>query len=251
MLPELWYCIIEFLDCDDICCLHLTNKYLNNLCKTNDSYIKRKMRGFPRPTGHCGNHEVFVDFVVQFYNGSHSREEKIALFDRTLNRLKAIKADLVRGDLILYPGHRRFTCHGLKIYDGHKIIDFDYRYEECGCLPSKFKIINDNVPIHYWYQNRKLDNIGWSLDIGPRGVHLNDLVWFDHSAVKQQCIDNIVNKKGKIRTTFVYNNQKYILDYYELNNVERFKYCLNRERLLLCVSKNKNRLKISYYQGNI
>lgn len=246
MLPELWCYVIEFLDCDDICYLNLVNKYFYQICTNNGSYMKRKMKGFPRSTGHCGNHEVFeFDFVKKFYSENHTREEEVVLFEKTVTKLKAMKADLVRGDLILYPDHQMVTRHGLRMYDGHKIIDLDYQYITVGQLPAKFKVINDSVPIHYWRQERQ--NIGgWLYNIGERGIHLNNCVWFNHSSVKQQCFDNIINKEGKIYTTFTYAEKDYTLFYIGSDGEEKFKHCLRKEQLLLCISPDKNKLGLPY-----
>ena len=119
--------------------------------------------------------------------------------DIMLRYLESTDQDLVYGDLITFKNE--WNC----IFDGRKIKNLDYDINEYGSLPKEFHVIENNVPIKYW--NKMLDN---------------NIVWFNHRLIRNQCISNIqygfiIDDTYGIFTDFEYNNKNYrmIIDYSE------------------------------------
>lgn len=114
--------------------------------------------------------------------------------------------------------------NGVYIFDGLNIIELDYKIQYNGFLPDEFTVINDNVPINYWY----------------RGIKNYHDLWFDHKPVKKQCIDNIkhinIDNVDYVLTSFNYNDVNYSLVDYCKNEDVNIK--LNKF-LILINSNNK------------
>lgn len=172
---ELWIKIIEVLDCKNISNIKLTSHYFNDICKKNDFYMKRKYRGFPRAEGRA---RIFID--------------------------NKITDDLVRGDLCNIGQHP--NPH---FYDGNKLIKMKYLHPEGNIIPSKFKIINDNVPLDYW----KLEYNFESSYINHQSIPCTNIFWFDQTTVLQQCLNNVKNENGITSTNFDYNDKNYIIEF--------------------------------------
>lgn len=96
---------------------------------------------------------------------------------------------IVRGDLICFSNIT--ATIGIYIFDGHHIIELNNK-----TLPNKFKVINDNIPLDYW-----------------RHFDIRNVIWFDCSSVRQQCIDNTRYCNNLILTSFYYNGKKYEIKY--------------------------------------
>lgn len=103
------------------------------------------------------------------------------------------------GDLI------SFNNNKLAIYDGSNYIILDRNI-----IPQNFSVIENNIPIDYWYDTEK----------NP-GNPYNNYVWFNHTkstSVLKQCLKNIqysrvYNNLYAIFTSFVYNNNHYRIVY--------------------------------------
>lgn len=93
-----------------------------------------------------------------------------------------ISDEIVRGDIICIDDN-------VHIFDGHQLIKFDKIF------PKKFKILDDNVPINYWANNKTKYNLRYCINL------VN---------IRQQCIDNIYisNILGDLHTSFIFDNQE-------------------------------------------
>jgi hypothetical protein len=153
------------------------------------------MREFPRSSGHCA--AIDVSKFVENFEDEISAEQ---LKNDVLDILYDFNYNLVRGDLICFEGLDSYRNDGVAIYDGCKIINLDHVIDDYGALPKEFTVINNEVPIDYWYNTEN-----------NKGIDHNHLVWFDHTSVKKQCIDNIIEEEGDLFTTFKYNNKIYTI----------------------------------------
>lgn len=156
-----------------------------------------------RSADHCYTH--YVNFNPENENLLTEKEA-----DKILIILKDSNADLRRGDLISTLPKHGYRNEGIAIYDGVNIINLsdlgDYDY---GCVPKQFKVIQE-FSINYWSDNSQI------LDITKRGIDHNNIIWFDHNIVKDQCIMNITHKivndgKFGIITQFIYNTKIYYI----------------------------------------
>lgn len=135
---------------------------------------------YPRPSGHCISHHIPAEVITLQCEVLPSRKE----MDDALNYLKKQGADLVKGDLVIFDADTGYRNLGVTIYDGNKIIDLSDEPDEYGTLPQIFRVIEDGVPVDYWSDRDKTDT--------GRGITHNSIVWFDHSEVLQQCLQNIL-----------------------------------------------------------
>lgn len=162
---------------------------------------------YPRSSGHCLSHHIPADIVTLQESPLPTQEE----LNAALVYLKEQRADLVKGDLILFDGNTGYRNDGVAIFDGVKIIDLAFEPDDYGTLPQVFHVIEGGVPIKYW-EDRDDTDVG-------RGITHNNIVWFDHSLVRDECLRNIAHGflggKYAIYTTFVYNNVEYhiVFDY--------------------------------------
>lgn len=172
-------------------------------------------------------------------------DQKVDTFlDNAIKKLLFLKVDLVRGDLICFEGIHCYRNTGICIFDGKKLLNLSFEYDEYGHLPKKFHVINNNVPIQYW---------SWA----HRGIDHNSIIWFDQTQVKQQCLDNIVFGKSSAHTTFVINDKSYIMEYMlcdndfdEIKNVveesQRPTFLMNKLKKKL---NDNNILLLDYFDG--
>ncbi len=119
----------------------------------------------------------------------NARQEGYCNLHTVLKKDILTLSNLVTGDLIYLSDLDQFL-----IFDGNQIIPLVN-----GCVPQQFRVIEGNVPTNYWSSS-------------PR-----DFVWFDHTFVYNQCLENIqyglVNDRYSIFTTFVYQNKTYKIIY--------------------------------------
>jgi hypothetical protein len=127
---------------------------------------------FPRPR-FCGSHLITQDLII-------ASDEVLTPhhLERALNYLQENRADLVKGDLIVFEALSGYRNQGIAIYDGEEIIGLNYSLCDYGALPLKFRVIEEGVPLDYW--------IGGEVNLG-----YNSIVWFDHSLVRVQCLENL------------------------------------------------------------
>ena len=204
ILPEeLWIKIILELPChtiSNICKI----KQFDELCKKHDLFNKKKFKGFPRKQGYCGTYNIgnLIKLNLEQFNNllieSKDYLEGLSPFHDLLECL-IDTLDMVRGDL-LYFDHKD-TDH-FYIFNGCNVRLLDYELDESGVLPSEFTIINNGVPSDYWYASDK--NIG---------IPMNEYVWFNHSTVRDQLINNVKfdKKDNMIFTKFVFDNVEYAI----------------------------------------
>lgn len=183
---------------------------------------------YPRETGHCLTHHIPVDIVKAEEEGWQYDEELAA----GLEYLRSIKADLRKGDFVIYDSVAGYRDGGTTIFDGTKIINLGDFPDDYGSLPENFKVIEDGVPIDYWY----------GYGGGLHGLN-NSFVWFNVDPYYSQCIDNMTVISGedggdhecRAKTTFVKDGETYTIVYhtytdYEENVKECFSDWLKKEK---------------------
>lgn len=198
---EIWIKILLDLNCKDIDDIINNSIQIKNLIIEENIKEKIKMRGFPRSNGHC----VAIDVSKFIYEFDHLSDQNLQReqllkesFDYVLDELYKSNYNLIRGDLICFEGLNSYRNNGVHIFDGCKIVDLLYDIDDYGSLPEEFTVINNEVPIKYWEYTD--DN---------RGIDHNNLVWFNHISVQQECINNITDIDDELFTTFKYNNKIY------------------------------------------
>ena len=168
-----------------------------------------------RSASHCYTH--YVDFKTEDENILNEAEA-----NEVLIIFKNSNIDLRRGDLISTQSKHGYRNEGIAIYDGVNIVNLCYDFDDYGCVPQQFKVIQE-FPINYWKDDYKI------LDVTKRGIDHNSIVWFDHNIVKDQCINNVTyriindGKYGAV-TEFNYNNKVYyiVLDHDGEDGYEEF-----------------------------
>ncbi len=155
-----------------------------------------------RSVNHCYTH--YVNFKAEDENQLTDEEAK-----EILMILNDSDIDLRRGDLISTHAEHGYRNQEISIYDGVNIVNLCYDYDDYGCVPEQFKVIQE-FPINYWKDDWKIS------DVRKRGIDHNNIVWFDHNIVKDQCIKNITHKivnDGKYGaiTQFTYNDKIYYI----------------------------------------
>jgi len=158
---------------------------------------------YPRITGHCACHNIPTSVAIPEDNGSLILRVDM---DKALRYLQSIKADLVRGDLIIFDSIVQYHNEGIAIFNGREIINlcYDENVDRNGHLPQEFRVIEGGVPIDYWEDRQFI------CDNPVRGIECNSHIWFDHKVVLAECIENIQYgciETGEycIFTTFMYN----------------------------------------------
>ena len=155
-----------------------------------------------RSSNHCYTH--YVNFHQENEDFLDERES-----NEILMILKDSNADLRRGDLISTQSKHGYRNEGIAIYDGVNIVNLCVDYDDYGCVPKQFKVIEE-FPINYWSDHFQIQ------DLTKRGIDHNCIVWFNHDLVKDQCIININFKMindGKFGafTQFNYNDKIYFI----------------------------------------
>jgi len=125
--------------------------------------------------------------------------------------------DAIRGDFIIMtkPYHTEYVRfdkeYKLFIFDGLRLLDLEndgIHNTKNDLLPKEFKVIENNIPINYWY-NKQLNK--WC-------IFYIYSVWFDHSSVKDQYLNNIKygpsldnSEQYSLYTNFKYNEDNYYI----------------------------------------
>jgi hypothetical protein len=204
LLPELLDIIFSNLNCKSLIIVSRTCK------KFNVKHIieKKKYDGFPRKEGKCKLHQITDKLLIDLIKDPN-------INSITTNYVYDNKMDIIRGDIVIITKPcnvnyvRLDNDYKVSIFDGLKLIDTNNKL-----LPSEFQVIKNNVPINYWYNNQMRT---WC-------VFNVYSIWFDHSSVKNECLNNI--KYGlqfdnpnnySLYTYFNYNNKIYYIlcDYLE------------------------------------
>ena len=168
---------------------------------------------FPRFGQHCFSHHIPIELVNDVNDDFDDALLQPESFQIALNYLRERNADLRKGDLILFDSKIGYRNNGVAIFDGVNIVELYGEVDDYGSLPREFRVIEDNVPINYWKDIDEEDDT-------KRGITHNNIVWFDHALVRDQCLKNlryciIEGDKHGIMTTFVFNQVHYwiIFDY--------------------------------------
>lgn len=193
---EIWVKILLDLNCEDIDSIIKDSEQLTVLIVQQNIKEKIKTRGFPRPSGHCAAFDVSEFIDEENYSDFDFSAEKLK--DQILDKLYNLNYNLVKGDLICFDGLHADRNDGIAIFDGCKIINLRHDIDDYGSLPDEFTVINNGVPVSYWYNTDK-----------NKGIDHNHMVWFDHTPVKKQLIDNIIEVGEELFTTFECNNKVY------------------------------------------
>ena len=197
---EIWIKILEDLRCNDIDKIRSESTQFKQLIDEKNIKEKIKMRGFPRIEGHCKTHDISLIISDDYKDVLDDSDYDL---DHLLNELYDLGYNFVRGDLIAVNGFNNYRNEGLYIFNGCKILKLDTEIDDYGSLPDEFTIINNGVPVNYWY------NIG--IEEYTKGISHNNIVYFDHSSVKDQCLKNILSYDGELSTYFIYNENIYTI----------------------------------------
>lgn len=255
---EIWLLILSDLQCKYIRNFQDINDISKDLCIKENIIEKQKMMGFPRESGHCKNYDIIHSHLKLLRKAIINKEGVENVLDKILNQLYERNYELIRGDLINFDKlySEIFIFDGCDIIIGTKIYGGGHYF-----IPEEFTVVNNNIPIEYWDYNKKTEN---NITI-KSGLRFNRHIWFNHSSVKQQCIDNICYDDIQYvsYTWFIYNDTYYVI---ALNNqsydhkLKQFKNVLSNEKVLLLdrinngyrigindkVIDNKNILFINY-----
>lgn len=279
-LPEdLWEEILLNLNYDEILSLCITKSEIENYCENNNILEKRKLKGYPRLSGHCAAHDVshFSELIPEFnnlfaddFNRSNPNGQIMAradaidqldptdetdgpklikILDQTLKLLYEHKTELVYGDLICFGGLHNYRNNGMYIFNGYKIIHLD-DLDEYGSLPQEFTVITNNVPILYWVHENKIDENHLAITI-QRGVDHNATIWLDISEIKDQCLANIKTEADIVSTNFICNDKIYTIfltpdpDAEEYDDDPRDANLNNKEKFIKYLT-NENILPLEY-----
>lgn len=237
---ELLELILFELPCKQILKLCFEFARFKNICDNTNLLERRKYKGFPRKNGHCVVHNIinltFEDRKQMIRIGDVTKF--FEPFDLILDLMNEHYYDLVRGDLIKTKHNHSNNNDGIYIFNGYRIMKLDMKWDKFGNLPEEFAIINNNVPSNYWYQRDDLE--------GLNHINQNLTVWFDSKSVKQQLIDNIdirtINDDKELCTTFVMNNNTYILLYIEsyLHHILSIEPIIDKRYLEVSIDYFKN-----------
>lgn len=181
---------------------------------------KKKHDGFPRKEGKCILHQIQDRSLINMMTDPNINSIMTNyIYDTNMN--------VVRGDfaIISKPCNSQYirfdNDYKLGIFDGLKLIDLENNGEQIKntLLPRQFNVIENNIPIKYW-DNDQLTK--WCIfDVCS--------VWFDHSSVKDQCLNNIKYDllfdnpmRYSVYTHFKYDNNDYyiICDYVSYDDSE-------------------------------
>lgn len=186
---------------------------------------------YPRETGHCFAHHVpgsmidydFTDYCEDFDSENSCDEfyENEDCFIAALTYIQNKKADLRKGDLIIFDKNAGYRNEGVAIYNGEKIVNLYTKVDDYGSVPQEFRVVEGGVPLNYW------KNIS-ETDPAKYGIDHNEIVWFNHVPVRDRCINRMIygriDRKYAIFTTFEYEGKEYrlILNY---PNTDATAYC--------------------------
>lgn len=162
----------------------------------------------PRPEQHCCSYHIPANIVNPADDAILDKEELAT----ALNYLQKEKVDLRKGDLVLFDAKIGYRNDGVAIFNGTDIIDLYAEVDDYGSLPPEFHVIENGVSINYWSDMGDTDT--------TRGITHNNIVWFNHLLVQDQCLQNLCydfveDGKYAILTSFIYQNKPYriIFDY--------------------------------------
>lgn len=171
-----------------------------------------------RSNTHCFAHNIPVTIIEEKEYGYVVTEQERT---QALDYLRQNNADLIKGDLIIYEGMAGYRNEGVEIFNGRRIIPLISDYDDYGSLPKEFHVIENNIPIKYWYHDHDNGTI--------RGIDHNNIVWFNHSLVRDECLQKIkhefISGKWTIYTTFTFNDIEYriiLADYIDDNEYDNY-----------------------------
>jgi hypothetical protein len=209
---EIWVLIIYELPCKLIYNLYDVHDQFEELCRQEDIIERRKLKGYPRKSGHCKSYGV-CNYIKNYVENVYPIR---LILNDTLDRLYEDNTDLVRGDLINF----EIDDNDVFLFDGEKIVE-NYVLHKC-ILPKDMDIINDNVPAEYW-GNTKFGNFSFN---------------FNTVIVKEQLINNIHDDTFSITngTRFLLNNKKYTILFPKKLLLLEIKEKLNNDEIFLTIN---------------
>lgn len=148
----------------------------------------------PRPEQHCFAHYIPIEI------GDNKELALKYLLDK--------KVDLKYGDLVINGKESPYRNKGVNIFNGQEIVDLYYEIDDYGSLPPEFHVIEEGFAIDYWQDKGDLV-----------GIKHNNIVWFDHTIVRDQCIRNI-KYNGELATTFLYNHKRYKIIFEDISDIQ-------------------------------
>ena len=171
---------------------------------------------YPRAEGHCFAHHVpgsISDYNWEDYcedydsdNSCDDAYEANTPFGAALTYLQNTKADLRKGDLVIFDRTGGYRNEGVTIFNGKEIVNLFTEVVDYGSVSQEFRVIEDGVPLTYW---KNIDEE----DPTKHGIAHNEFVWFNHALVRDQCLENatygLIDGGYAIYTTFVYEDKKY------------------------------------------
>ena len=185
-----------------------TIKYMPSL----DSILDERKLQYPRIEGFSFLHHIPKDEYIRF--GYDSEEYHFKLPTKPDFRIEDAKryfkredTDLVKGDIIVFD-KLKVDQYNKYIYNGINIVELDYKcYYADNVLPKEWQVIQNDVPIMYWYYSLKESSI----------------VWFDVTTVLDQCMNNfksVLREDGNhdIVTSFSYQKTEYQIVIAYINN---------------------------------
>jgi hypothetical protein len=202
LLPELWIKIISYLDCKSILSLQLLSKNFYELCRYNDLYISRKLKGFPRIDGKAKIYEIEQTLdIYSIYNIDRTNK----LRHEHLKKLLYIPVDIIRGDLVIIVTKLSEDCIHSRhtfIFDGQKLLETIWSMDGNLICPKFF--INHFIPIDYW------TSMTARIDL----THI-DLIWFNVSDVRNELICNITfdPENMRFKTRYKIGDKSYYIEY--------------------------------------
>lgn len=130
-------------------------------------------------------------------------------FEFINQKIIQLNINLKKGDLIVIEFADGYDIE--LIFNGHKLIDLYYDENILGSmLPKDFKVIESEFPIHYWDKCYN-DDCEYRKYLESDYFHYNNIVWFNHNLVKEQCLANIKQFNGVLSTTFEFNDLDYTI----------------------------------------
>jgi hypothetical protein len=171
-------------------------------------------------------------------------------FEFIAQKIIQLNINLKKGDIVVI--HFDY-CYDLElIFNGDKLIHLYYNKDiSGGMLPKDFKVIESEFPINYWDKCYN-DDCEYRKYLND-SFHYNNIVWFNHNLVKEQCLANIHQYDGILSTKFKFNNLTYTIyldmeyrsdeyseEHIDEENLKEFIQLLSKDDDIVFTSSSKN-----------
>jgi hypothetical protein len=200
-------------------CLQRRNSFLPHASK------KQKENVYNEVKNKLGTdwHDILANYVywptanIHVIKNDQIAEDDMDKFNEGKKNTKVTKTtilprDIKRGDIVAFKHLCGYRNDGKCMYDGKKLVPFNFEYDDYGMLPFEFNVISGEFPVNYWSVS----------------YECNEQV---NSAIDHNCLVpfNVTNKtlKGllKTRTTFNYEQNDVTYKFINVNrdNVDMIK----------------------------